>query len=62
MAQTPTKRPAAKATPAQPRLKKFLVYLDPGDHERLRRMGFEQKRSIASLVREAVGEYLRRRR
>jgi len=60
MAPTQTTRPAPREKRVQPKLKKFLVYLDPEVHERLRRIGFEQKQSIASLVRQAVAEYLKK--
>jgi hypothetical protein len=57
---TPRKRPKATATPARPKLRKFLVYLDPADHEKLRRLAFQRRVSIAALVRDAVGDWLKR--
>jgi len=39
---------------------KTTLYLDPADYRRLKRLAVGQKRTPASLVREAVAEYLTR--
>jgi hypothetical protein len=39
---------------------KMLIYIEDEDHERLRRISFEQRISMAAIVRKAVGEWLRR--
>jgi predicted transcriptional regulator len=41
---------------------KMLIYLDDEIHERLRRMSFKTRRSMAALVREAVDDWLKERR
>ena len=39
-------------------LKRTTIFLTEDQHERLRRLAFEQRRSMAELVREAVLEIL----
>lgn len=34
------------------------VYLDPNDHQRLRRLAADRRRSMTDLVREALARYL----
>ena len=41
---------------------KMLIYIDEEDHRRLRCISFERRISMAAIVREAVGQWLRRRR
>lgn len=39
-------------------LKRTTIFLTPEQHERLRRLAFEQRTSMAELIREAVLEIL----
>lgn len=39
---------------------KMLIYIDDEVHERLRRISFKRRISMAAIVRQAVGEWLRR--
>ena len=43
-----------------PYMDKTTLYLDPGDYRRLKRLAAGERRTPASLVREAVAEYLTR--
>jgi hypothetical protein len=38
--------------------KKTMIYLEVNVHERLRRRAFEERISMAELIRRAVDEYL----
>jgi len=38
--------------------KKTMIYLEEDVHERLRRQAFEERISMAELIRRAVDEYL----
>ncbi|CAN5739447.1 hypothetical protein BH23GEM9_BH23GEM9_34570 [soil metagenome] len=40
---------------------KTTVYLDAGDHRRLKGMAAAEGRPTAELIREAIAEYVRRR-
>ena len=41
---------------------KMLIYLDHDVHACLRRISFETRRSISALVREAVADWLKKKR
>jgi predicted transcriptional regulator len=41
---------------------KMLIYLDDKIHERLRRISFKTRHSMAALVREAVDDWLKKKR
>jgi len=40
---------------------KMLIYIDGEVHERLRQISFERRISMAAIVREAVGQWLRKK-
>jgi ribbon-helix-helix CopG family protein len=43
-------------------IKKTMIYLEEGEHMRLKYLALDQGVSMAELIRRAVTEYLRRHR
>jgi hypothetical protein len=41
---------------------KMLIYIHEEDHERLRRISFERRISMAAIVREAICHWLRKQK
>jgi len=37
---------------------KFMLYLEKGQHERLREIAFRKRTTMSALIREAVQEFL----
>ncbi|MDP2606099.1 MAG: ribbon-helix-helix domain-containing protein [Deltaproteobacteria bacterium] len=40
-------------------MKKMLIYIEPAQHERLRKRAFKERVSITELVRQAITEFLK---
>jgi hypothetical protein len=51
-----------KRKQADTEIKKTMIYLDAKVHEQLRRISFEERISIAEIVRQAVDQHLHLRK
>jgi hypothetical protein len=51
-----------KPKQADTEIKKTMIYLDAKVHEQLRRISFEERISIAEIVRQAVDQHLHQRK